>query len=586
MKTNKALLVLVALLSTQFVEAHKDKKQCLPDGVLKKSFAKGGPTPGIAINSISNLTDYATDAVILKKKGCFHRLLVKATAHIKQDQPQDCNAINNTARNRLGSVVLAYNPNGSLDTSFGNGAGYVEDTTFGDWSDYLLNIDTTKNDTFIVGGFIDTRPEGAQSVGNGTVITNFNSNAVCTPPFFNEPVYVQFAAPDDALFFDLGYSKHQFAAAMYEADGTSDSSFGSSGKAVYHSDIENTVGNWGNITGISSQAGLVSQDGKRYYQFGAKSNASSVANYKMDGLITSTDLTAGANFGKFDTTFNALGYVTFHFNSESLYWQAGIEQFDGKIVVIGNRDADPVIEGGVNETVIARYNHDGTLDTTFGGANGGYVFIFPQDRKKSSILVRALAQDCHGNIYIGGDISEGNGGHYTYPHQIPFGITPGIFNSPDVTRDFLLIKLDKDGKVVSGFGDEQLEHVNPFASTPFTGVRTDFQGFSDAVFALSYDAQSATITAVGQASVGKELEDVRTGAARYSTKDGSLDTSFGTAGKAIFDSNTSGGSFARAVVTLDNKDLLAIGQSTVGKVNTVWGNEDLTQTDTMVVKIS
>jgi uncharacterized delta-60 repeat protein len=66
------------------------------------------------------------------------------------------------------------------------------------------------------------------------------------------------------------------------------------------------------------------------------------------------------NAGLLDPTFGTGGKVTTHFMGNGLALQS-----DGKIVVVGRTSALP------SPFVVARYNPDGSLDTTFG--TGGTV---------------------------------------------------------------------------------------------------------------------------------------------------------------------------------------------------------------------
>src|ERR1043165_8044635 len=73
---------------------------------------------------------------------------------------------------------------------------------------------------------------------------------------------------------------------------------------------------------------------------------------------------AQAADGDLDPTFGTGGKVVTDFNSSSDWLSRIAVQPDGKIVAIG--DAHPS-----NKFALARYNSNGTLDTTFG--NGGKV---------------------------------------------------------------------------------------------------------------------------------------------------------------------------------------------------------------------
>src|SRR5207237_10071904 len=66
--------------------------------------------------------------------------------------------------------------------------------------------------------------------------------------------------------------------------------------------------------------------------------------------------------GSLDTSFNGTGKVTTNFGGDgNAEGRSVTVQTDGKIVVAGYATA-----GGVEKFALARYNADGTLDTSFG----------------------------------------------------------------------------------------------------------------------------------------------------------------------------------------------------------------------------
>src|ERR1051325_1525148 len=81
-------------------------------------------------------------------------------------------------------------------------------------------------------------------------------------------------------------------------------------------------------------------------------------------LFLSIGPIAQATDGDLDPTFGTGGKVVTDFNSSSDWLSRIAVQPDGKIVAIG--DTHPS-----NKFALARYNSNGTLDTTFG--NGGKV---------------------------------------------------------------------------------------------------------------------------------------------------------------------------------------------------------------------
>lgn len=109
-----------------------------------------------------------------------------------------------------------------------------------------------------------------------------------------------------------------------------------------------------------------------------EAEALSVGAEGFDGLLAAPLLTGG---GTLDTTFDGDGKVNFDFFSSEDIIRSVALQPDGKIVVAGN-----ISDKGnpPNSYSLARYNADGSLDTTFNieaGGNGGYSVALQPDGK-------------------------------------------------------------------------------------------------------------------------------------------------------------------------------------------------------------
>jgi uncharacterized delta-60 repeat protein len=85
-------------------------------------------------------------------------------------------------------------------------------------------------------------------------------------------------------------------------------------------------------------------------------------------LVIAVPVILRALDGDLDTTFGSGGIVITDFGGYD-YATALALQSDGKIVAAG--DAWSQVDGGPSNFALARYNSDGSLDTTFG--NGGKV---------------------------------------------------------------------------------------------------------------------------------------------------------------------------------------------------------------------
>ncbi len=172
-----------------------------------------------------------------------------------------------------------------------------------------------------------------------------------------------------------GQSDFDFVVARYNANGSLDTSFDSTGVNITRFSTFDDV----------AQAVAIQDDGKIV-----------VAGQSFTAQTGGTSLFAVARYntnGSLDSTFGGgTGKVTTSFAAGAADARAVFIQPDGKIVAAGTRN-------------LARYMSDGTLDTTFGGA--GRVLINVQ-----GININAAALQPDGNILAAGfgEIAPANSG--------------------------------------------------------------------------------------------------------------------------------------------------------------------------------
>ncbi|MCA9192177.1 MAG: hypothetical protein KDB03_10455 [Planctomycetales bacterium] len=217
-------------------------------------------------------------------------------------------------------------------------------------------------------------------------------------------------------------------------------------------------------------------------------------------------------------------------------------QADGKIVGVGF-----AYEGGTAfDTVVARYNLDGTLDASFAGtgivrtavpaSRGGWasdMLIDDQGRilvaggGEAMVVQRYLTDGSLDLTFSGDGIGIYGGGSGLYTNDAARGLR-GLAIQTDgkivsVGRwfgsnfgDFAVVRLNADGSLDSSFG------TNGYISTDFPGVS------DDGAMAVAIDDQGRLVVA-GQTRSSFD----QTGVVRY-LQDGTLDTTFGTNGFAVF----------------------------------------------------
>jgi uncharacterized delta-60 repeat protein len=312
-------------------------------------------------------------------------------------------------------ALARYNPDGSLDPSWGNG-GKVTTDLFGN--------------------------------------TDFAFDAVLQPDGKVVAVGETF---DPTTGLD-------FALARYNRDGSLDASFGAGGKV--RTDF---FGNFDQAFAAALQpdgkiiaAGFIANPDAGHTDF-------ALARYNRDGSL--------------DTSFGSGGKVTTDFlNSADEAFAVAI-QADGKIVLAGEATSDPRF---LTMFALARYNRDGSLDTSFG--SGGKVTT------GVGLLSRAfdVVIQPDGKIVAAGD-GVGGDGH--------------------LGADIALVRYNPNGSLDAGFGSGGVVTRDVFGR--FDGARA---------VALQRDGK---IVVAGETDRGREDFDVVV--ARFTTS-GSLDPTFGSGG--------------------------------------------------------
>lgn len=299
---------------------------------------------------------------------------------------------------------------------------------------------------------------------------------------------------------------YKFAVARFNIDGSLDTTFGPNQTGVVTTELNNggmdraysvAIGTDDSIIlgGWARGAGFSSQD------FG-------LVKYEKDGGL---DTSFGTNNdGKVITDFNG--------NNESLN-SIGIQN-DGKIVAGGM-----MIDGFTEKLALARYNTDGSLDTSFGPNNNGKVItpITSSTRLNGS----SIAIKNNGKILLGGWVEL---------------ITPAgpVIGSND---EFMLVQYNIDGSLDSIFGSNGLVIVGILP-----GVTED-KGYSIAV------QPNGQIILAGSSEIGYSQFAMY----RFNIN-GSIDTRFGTNGKVTTDFNATTDN-ANQVLLQSNGDIILAGTS-------------------------
>jgi uncharacterized delta-60 repeat protein len=366
---------------------------------------------------------------------------------------------------------------GALDTTFGSGAGYV-----------TAAVGTTNASA----SQVLVQPSGNIVVaGNSTISVTGKGHTT--------------------------YNTTVFTAATYKLDGTLDTAFGSSG--------------------IVQQAFAGQSTAKLYGAALEPTGGTGDDKIVLGGAVSAPGglalLRLNAN-GSLDTTFGSSGQVITLFNKNDTFELARgvVVTSSGQIVAVG--------DNGAQNWLLARYNSDGSLDSTF-GTSGKTTTLISSTSK--GVQVRAISQQPDGKLVVVGDESLGN------------GIYQGI-----------VVRYNADGSLDTAFGNGGIVTINLG-----TGIYSNHYGV--AVYPNAGTANDGKIVVAGRAYSGSSVSTYtyQPLVERYNT-DGSLDTSFGNgAGYVTIGTAVHAGFLADvAMIESDGKPVLVgtdSGSALVARLN-------------------
>lgn len=308
-----------------------------PDGTLDTTFGRGGEVatdfPGLAAE-ISAIV-IQPDGKILVAGGAFPLFVF------------------------VGDFELArYNPNGSLDTTFGNGG--IVTTTFPGQGSYAFALALQADGKIIAGGtdFVNFSSEDNSNTDfalerynpDGTPDTTFGNGGQVTTDFdgFNDDAF-SILIQSDGKIVAVGSAKnpanfYDFALARYLANGSIDTTFGTAGTVRT---------DFGDHNFDQARSAVLQADGKIVAAGFAISHNGGVENFAVARY--------GSN-GALDASFSSNGITQIDFGSCCQSANRVLLQADGKIVTVGY----PNTESSDSDFALARLNTDGSLDPTFG----------------------------------------------------------------------------------------------------------------------------------------------------------------------------------------------------------------------------
>ena len=318
------------------------------------------------------------------------------------------------------------------------------------------------------------------------------------------------------LSWSAGYA--DFALARYNSDGSLDTTFSDDGM------VTTAIGSLDDY-GYSV---AVQADGKilvagHSIQNGSGGSEFALVRYNRDGNL--------------DTTFSGDGMVTTVIGMRNGAGQSVAIQADGKILVAGSSWSD-----SGSEFALVRYNSDGSLDATFSGDGIVTTAIWMRDGGQS------VAVQADGKILVAGGSWSDSGGEFALARYNSDGSLDTTFSDDGIVTTAIgmrngggqSVAIQADGKIlVAGISQQTAGHFD------FTLVRYNSDGSLDTTFSddgvvtttigvLADSAMSVTVQADGKILVAGDSSN---GSSYYFdtdfalvcyNSDGSLDTTFGS----------------------------------------------------------
>ncbi len=410
-------------------------------------------------------------------------------------------------------VTMRYNTNGTLDTSFGNGLGYVTYSfsgpgfvdgatgvalqsdgkiiVVGQTNIYSLAVAPAATGTGYF-GILRYNPDGSLDTsfgpsGNGTVTKNFsgigNTDGACGVTIQSDGKIVVVGGTN---LNNTAPGTGSIALIRYLPTGYPDNAFGISGNGTITKNIS------GAAQVDAGYAVIVQPDGKILVAGGTNINQTNtlignfvLIRYNSDG---SYDNPFGINNNGIVTTTTSLSATVPYIDNA---YAVALQQ-DGKIIITGGANIDGA---GVTKGYVAtiRYNTDGTPDTDF-GPNGNGIVLKNFSALLQADIAHGLAIQLDGKILIAGATNNQNhraapGYFFLIRYNIDgsYDLTFGPNNTGFVTKNISThidgaygLALQQNGQIVlagqtditGGIGTignfATLRYINPFTPASFT----------------------------------------------------------------------------------------------------------------------
>jgi uncharacterized delta-60 repeat protein len=413
-------------------------------------------------------------------------------------------------------AVSRYNPDGSLDTTFGNGGHVIVIFSTDTLATKVSSVAIEGDGRILVGGTSGSNFALARMNSDGTQDSDFDADGkvemnigatLSNGAFTSTDVLTDIGVGPDNKIYTVGWTNIEndgkqldltdnFGVARFNQDGTLDLSF--RGTGVVSDDLFLSPYN------IKGQSPFQDKAFSVAFQLDGKILVAGMSQAQVNGVGTgaggnqSSDNFALVRYntdGSFDRTFTADGVVITDFatdfttGSQDQANSVNVEA-DGKIVLAGFTFTNPGGGLGTSEHfAMARYNTNGTLDQNF-GVHGKSVTDVSGNGTDN--VANQEIQLTNGQLIVVGATGDNPNAHLTLARYV--GIQPGVIQfsaasfSVSENAGIATISVTRvggtDGTATVNYSTTSGTAVAGTDYTPTTGTLTFFPGQSSLTFTV------------------------------------------------------------------------------------------------------
>ena len=527
------------------------------NGVLDPSFGVGG------VRVTTGVTGYTG----------VHSLLVQADGKILT-----AGIGIGPGHNGIDFALYRYTTNGSPDSTFGGGTGRVFTQISTNNNNYFDSVAAvaiqpgteavgTPDKIIVVGTYNNYNDNGHTIIAltrytmDGGLDSTFGNNGIVTNRITTADnaagVAIQTILVNTRRIVVGGYSTlngtNYFTLVRYLASGAFDTAFGGNGTGWNLVPISLGNSSYSPATALTVQAGKFVLAG--FSEVSPRNNDFTAVRFNNDGTR--------------DTSFGSGGILTVDLMDRTSTAKGVAIQGDGKMVVAGY-----AAHGEFNGVAVARFNMDGSLDSTF-GVNGRVKTVAPT----GSLSANAVLIQPDGKIVVAGSALVGSVEDFAILRYLANGALDPSFGSNGITKTSLAagrdvanaIAMQPDGKLIAA-GTSTTANNSDFAVVRYTtnGLPDNtFDGDGKvitAVAAANDVAAAVKVQADGKIVVGGSAEingNSDFAMVRYNTN-GALDNAFGSFGRVGTDIGTGTSDAVFSMVIQPNGRILLAGYSASG----------------------